>query len=130
MPTALKLQFGRYLIAGAITAAVGIGATLLLSGPIGVPIQLAILASYPLILTVHFTLQRQFVFAREEDYALGTSSQMRRYFVLVAVQYVFVASCTALLSHVAGLDDRVAYLISVALGTGLVFTAMRLQVFH
>lgn len=126
----MRRQAGRYAIAGAITAVVSIGSVLALSGVVG--IQIAILASYPLVLAVHFSLQRWFVFARRGtgEYALGDGAQVRRYLMTVAVQYCYVAACTALLVRAIGLGDRIAYLAAVLSGTVLVFGVMRLRVFH
>jgi len=128
----LAPQLGRYGIAGALTALIGIGAVLLLSGPIGVPIQPAILASYPLVLAVHFSLQRWFVFAHGESdgYALEGGAQVKRYLMTVAAQYCYVAACTALLMSAIGLRDRIAYLAAVLSGTALVFAVMRSRIFH
>jgi putative flippase GtrA len=126
----LTAQIGRYVIAGAITAVVSTGSVLLLSGPAGVPIQVAILASYPLILAVHFLLRRHFVFGGRESYALAGGAQLRRYLLVAAVPYGCVAAGTAALVHVAALGDQPAYLIAVGTMTALVFVAMRLRVFH
>lgn len=126
----LAAQLGRYAIAGAITAVISIGTVLLLSGPAGLTIQAAILASYPLILAVHFSLQRYFVFAGRDRYALAATAQLRRYLVVAAAQYGCVAAGTALLVHIVGLGDQLAYLIAVGTMTATVFVAMRLGVFH
>lgn len=124
----MRRHVGRYAIAGVLTAVVSIGSVLMLTGLVGV--QLAILLSYPLVLVVHFSLQRWFVFAGEDAYALAGGAQVRRYLMTVAAQYCYVAACTALLISAIGLGDRVAYLAAVLSGTALVFTVMRLGVFH
>jgi putative flippase GtrA len=125
----MRRHAGRYVIAGVVTAAVGIATVLALTGPAGV--QLAILLSYPLVLMVHFSLQRRFVFARADgDYALDGGAQVRRYLMTVAAQYCYVAVCTALLGSATGLADRLAYLAAALSGTALVFMVMRLRVFH
>jgi putative flippase GtrA len=123
-------QLGRYAIAGVVTGVIGTGCVLLLSGPAGVAIQLAILASYPLVLTVHFLFQRYFVFAGRERYALGGATQLRRYLVIVGTQYCCVAAGTALLVHVSPLDDQLAYLAALGTMTTVTFVVMRLRVFH
>jgi putative flippase GtrA len=125
-----RWQVVRFVMAGGFTAVVSIGAVLLLSGPVGLPIQVAILSSYPLLLVMHFSLQRWFVFARDDAYALRGGAQVRRYLSVVAVQYVYVAACTAALVHFADVADRSAYLIAVLSGAAAVFTVMRLRVFH
>jgi putative flippase GtrA len=127
----MRRQAGRYAIAGVITAVVSIGSVLALTGVVGV--QVAILASYPLVLAVHFSLQRWFVFAHGGtggEYALDGGAQLRRYLMTVAAQYCYVAACTALLMSAIGMGDRIAYLAAVLSGTALVFAVMRLRIFH
>jgi putative flippase GtrA len=126
----LTAQMSRYAIAGAITAVVGTVTVFLLTGPGGVAIQPAILLSYPLTLTVHFSLQRRFVFADRDIYTLRMSTQLRRYLILIAAQYGCIAGGTALLVHVAGLGDRPAYLIAIGTTPVILFAALRLGVFH
>jgi putative flippase GtrA len=126
----LAAQLGRYAIAGVTTAVVSTGSVLLLSGPAGVRIQLAILVSYPLILAVHFLLQRHFVFGGRERYALANAQQLRQYLLVAAMQYACVAAGTALLTHIAHLDDRIAYLVALGTMTIATFVALRQRVFH
>jgi putative flippase GtrA len=123
-------QLVRYAFAGAATAAIGTTTVLLLSGVAGLGIQLAILCSYPLILIVHFALQRFFVFVDRETYTLAVTVQLRRYLVVSAGHYGCVAAGTALLVRLAGLDDQVAYVITILTMPIVMFVALRLGVFH
>ena len=52
----------RYAISGSSSTLTYIALTLLVSGPLGVPIQIAIPVSYAMALVLNFTLQRHFVF--------------------------------------------------------------------
>lgn len=126
----LAAQFVRYAFAGAVTALIGAVTVLALSGLAGLTIQLAILCSYPLILSVHFLLQRFFVFVDRETYTLAVTAQLRRYLVASAGHYGCVAAGTALLAHVAGLDDQVAYVIMIVTMPIVMFVALRLGIFH
>lgn len=126
----LTAQMARYALAGLTTAVVGTIAVFLLSGPGGLSIQLAILLSYPLNLTVHFSLQRWFVFTDREVYTLAMGRQLRRYLIVAGAQYGCIAAGTALLVHVAGIGDRPAYLIAIALAPAILFITLRLGVFH
>ncbi len=120
----------RYALAGLTTAVIGTTAVFLLSGPGGLAIQLAILLSYPLNLTVHFSLQRWFVFTDREVYTLAMGRQLRRYLVAAGAQYGYIAAGTALLVHFAGIGDRPAYLIAIAVAPVILFITLRLGVFH
>src|SRR4051812_34831471 len=61
----------RFVVSGATVAVVYLGLGLLLSGPLGVPIQVAIPVSYVLSVLLNYTLQRTFVFAHSETFALS-----------------------------------------------------------
>jgi len=127
----LTAQLGRFAIAGLVTLVLGAVVVLLLSGPAGLAIQLAIPLSYPVIAVVHFSLQRRFVFAGDGTYALGGGAQLRRYLLVAVVgHYGCVAGGTAFLDHVAGLGDQVAYLVMVCTMPIVMFVVMRLRVFH
>jgi putative flippase GtrA len=125
----LATQFVRYALAGAATAAVG-ATTVLLCGLAGLSIQLAILCSYPVSMVVHFSLQRYFVFADREAYALAVDAQLRRYLVACAGHYACVAVGTATLIRAAGVGDQPAYLIMIATMPIVMFAALRLGIFH
>ncbi|MCW2996408.1 MAG: GtrA family protein [Conexibacter sp.] len=126
----LTAQLARYGIAGAITLVLGAIVVLLLSGPGGLAIQLAIPLSYPVIAVVHFSLQRHFVFVGGE-YALAGGAQLGRYLLVAVVgHYGCVAGGTAFLHDVAGLGDQLAYLIMVSTMPIVMFVVMRLRVFH
>jgi putative flippase GtrA len=106
------------------------GSVLLLSGPVGLPIQAAIAVSYPFILALHFSLQRLFVFRSEAEYRLSGSAQLRRYLAVQALQYLCIAGGTEFMRSVVGLGDQIAYLAAVFTVTALSFVLMRLRVFH
>ena len=48
---------------------------------IGLPIQLALALTMVVVLTLHFSLNRQWVFASDSDYAFHLSGQGVRYLV-------------------------------------------------
>jgi putative flippase GtrA len=120
----------RYLIGGGTTAAVYIGLTLLLSGPAGVNIQIAIPIAYTCSLVVHFSLQRWFVWAHHEEYALASHVQVGRYLLLALAQYAFTATATAVLPSALGVSAQLVYVVSAVLAAVLAFLAMRYLVFH
>lgn len=120
----------RYLLTGAVTAGLYLGLGLIFSGPVGLDIQLAIPLAYAITLLFHFSLQRYFVWAHREDYALGAGGQGVRYLIVAATQYVITALATALLPGVLGVSEQVVFVVGALAATVIVFTVMRLHVFH
>lgn len=123
-------QAVRYVIAGATVAAVYIGATLLLSGPAGAPIQAAIPVAYVTAVSLHFVLQRFFVFGDAKAFALAVHHQVGRYVAIGAVQYALTAASTALLPPALGLSEQVVYAGTVAAISAMTFIFLRTRVFH
>jgi putative flippase GtrA len=124
------LHLSRYAVAGAIVAMVYVGGTLLLSGPVGLPIQAAIPIAYAVAVALHFLLQRTFVFRHDGEFALSVREQIIRYLLIAATQYPATAALTALLPALFGMSDQVAYLITVALISLTSFFVLRWGVFH
>lgn len=107
-----------------------LGGTLLLSGPAGLPIQVAILAAYLLSLAAHFSLQRFLVFRDHDAFELAVQEQAGRYLAIAALQYGLVAGATAVLPGVLGLDEHVVYVTSALTAAVLTFLVLRAHVFH
>ena len=123
-------QFVRWAIAGAVVTAVYVGSTVLLSGPVGLDIQVAIPISYAVGVALHFTLQRYVVFRDVEAFALAMHHQLGRYVVIGLTQYLATAATTALLPALFGMPELVAYLIAMATISLTTFFVMRGGVFH
>ncbi len=120
----------RYVMTGVFVALVYLLTTTFLAVVVGLPFQEALFAGFALALSVHFTLQRLFVWAREEEFALPFQRQARRYLVVAGVQYGVTATSTSLLPRVVGLSTEVVYLITVLLLTSTNFLLFRTVVFH
>ena len=120
----------RYVLVGGISAGVYLGLGLLLSGPAGLPIQLAIPLAYAVSLLVHFSFQRYFVWAHREEYALAASGQGVRYLLIAGTQYVMTALATAFLPDVLGVSEQIVFVVGAVLAALIVFTVLRLHVFH
>ena len=71
------LQLARFGVAGALVFGVYTGGTLLLSGPLDVPIVVAIAVAYIVGVTLHFLLQRHFVFLDRGAFALEVCVVLR-----------------------------------------------------
>lgn len=120
----------RYGIAGSAVAAVYLGVPILLDGVFGVPIQIAIPIAYGLAISLHFNLQRHFVFRHVATFALSGREQAGRYVVVAAVQYPTTALCTALLPGVLGLSPRATYLCTALVISVIFYLVLRSHVFH
>ncbi len=107
-----------------------LGATTLLANVAGFPFQTALAIGFCLALTVHFTLQRLFVWRHHEEFALPIRHQASRYLALAALQYGITAACTSLLPSILGVPTEVVYLGTVAIVVSANFLVFRQRIFH
>lgn len=120
----------RYGIAGGCVAVVYLGTPLLLHDVVGLPIEVAIPIAYALAITLHFNLQRHFVFRHVDEFALSTRQQIGRYAMIAAVQYPTTALATAFLPKLLHISSDAAFLV-VSLSISLsAFLLLRGHVFH
>jgi putative flippase GtrA len=120
----------RYGIAGSIVGGVYVGLPLALNGGFGMPIEAAIPIAYAIALTLHFNLQRHFVFRHVEEFALQRRQQILRYLGIAAFQYPTTALATALLPSALHISQRVAYVITVVTISAIAFVVLRTHIFH
>jgi putative flippase GtrA len=118
------------VLTGGFIAVVYLGFGLLLSGPLGVPVQIAIPLSFVLSTCLNYSLQRLFVFAHSADFALSAQAQFGRYLQVGAVQYAFTAAATALLPDALGVDEQVVYVVAALTAAAITFVVLRVVVFH
>jgi putative flippase GtrA len=128
--THLTGQGVRYAMSGVVVACVYLLTTTVLAVVVGVPFQVALLIGFVLAVSVHFTLQRLFVWVHHEEFALPFRHQARRYLMVVLWQYGVTAASTALLPAVLGLPTEVVYLIIALLLASANFLLFRSVVFH
>jgi putative flippase GtrA len=113
-PTVRRL--GRFALSG--VAVQGVYAALMAVLLLGVdlPRQLALAVSYAGALIVHFTLNRQFVFAPGDGYAHGLGSHGTRYVLTAIVVYGITALGLAVLPEALGLAPYLAwFLVTMAI---------------
>jgi putative flippase GtrA len=120
----------RYGIAGLTVASVYLGLPLVLNGVFGLPIEAAIPIAYAAAISLHFTLQRLFVFRHVESFALSTREQAMRYVVIAAVQYPTTALATAVLPGLLHVSERAAYLGTAVVVAVTFYVVLRTHVFH
>ncbi len=85
-------QGARYVLAGGTVTLVYLGTTTVLADVVGLPFQIALAIGFCTGLAVHFTLQRFFVWAPHEGYALPLHHQAARYLVVAGAQYGLTAA--------------------------------------
>jgi len=123
-------QLLRWAAAGGVVALVYLGATLVLSGPLGLPIQLAIPVAYVTAVALHFLLQRLVVFPSAKAFALSMHRQVVRYIGLGVAQYGVTALSTGLLPEILGTSEKVVYVATVIVLSAITFAVLRFRVFH
>jgi putative flippase GtrA len=120
----------RYGIAGAIVAGVYLLIPLALNGGAGIPIEACIPVAYVTAVTLHFNLQRHFVFRHVDKFALSRREQIIRYIAVGLVQYPAVAVATAILPHLLHTSQRLVFVgVTVTMSLCL-FLVLRTRIFH
>lgn len=120
----------RFGLAGGIVTLVYLATTTVLASVAGTPFQLALAIGFCVGLSVHFILQRVFVWAHHEEFALPLRHQLGRYLVAAAAQYAVTAGSTAVLPSALGLPTEVVYLATALLVIAANFLVFRHQIFH
>ncbi len=123
-------QGTRYALAGCVVALVYLLTTTALAALARLPFELALAIGFCAGISVHFTLQRQFVWAGRGDFALPLRHQTVRYLAAAGTQYGLTASGTALLPAALGLPVEAVYLAIVAILISTNFLVFRNIVFH
>lgn len=120
----------RYCVSGGAVAVVYLGVPVVLNGGAGVPIEVTIPIAYLLAISLHFTLQRYFVFRHVPVFSLSGRGQIGRYAMIAAIQYPTTAVATALLPGVLGLSSRATFLIVAVTMSVTIFLVLRAHIFH
>lgn len=120
----------RYGVAGATVGVVYLSIPLLLNTVLGIPIEVVIPIAYLVAVTLHFNLQRHFVFRHVDAFALSVRGQIGRYIAIGAIQYPTTALATAFLPGLLGVDERVMFVIITLSMSGVFFLLLRGHVFH
>ena len=123
-------QFVRWAAVGVSVGAMYLGLTLLLAGPVGLPIQAAIPIGYTTAIALHFSLQRWFVFHSPAAFALAMHHQVGRYVLLAVMQYGIVAVSTGVLPRLIDVPERVVYVGTVCVSSAIGFVLLRTSIFH
>jgi putative flippase GtrA len=120
----------RFAASGGFVALVYIGTTSLLAEVVGLPFELALAIGFGIAITTHFTLQRLFVWAHVDEYALPLGAQLARYLVLAGTQYGLTALAIATLPQALEVATEVVYIVTAGLLTIGTFLLLRARVFQ
>jgi putative flippase GtrA len=120
----------RFALSGAFVALVYLTTTTVLHGVFAVPFQIALAIGFVTGITVHFTLQRLFVWRHPNKFALSAHRQAIRYLTIAGVQYAVTALSTARLPTLLGVPVEVVYLTTTLIVTTINFVLFRSRVFH
>jgi putative flippase GtrA len=123
-------QGTRFVLSGAAVSVVYITITTLLSEASHLRFQLALAIGWCAAVSVHFTLQRTFVWSNQEEFALPFRHQVGRYLLLAVSQLGVSATTTTLLPSVVGTSAEVIYLATAVVLTLINFAVFRLGIFH
>jgi putative flippase GtrA len=123
-------QAARYVLTGGTVTVVYLGTTTVLADAVGLSFQIALAIGACAGVIIHFTLQRFFVWAHSDEYALALHHQAARYLIFAGAQYGLTAASTATLPAVLGLPVELVYLGTVAILVSMNFLVFRNAIFH
>ncbi len=127
-PTVQRL--GRFALSGVAVQGVYTALMAILLVGAGLPRQLALALSYTGALIVHFTLNRQFVFARSDGYVHGLSSHGKRYVLAAIVVYGVTALGLAVVPEALGVAPFVGWALLMVVIAGCNFALLGRFVFR
>jgi putative flippase GtrA len=120
----------RFAVAGSVVALVYLTVTTLLHDLFGVPFQVALISGFLVGISVHFTLQRLFVWRHQQNFALPVHKQAGRYLIVCLPQYGITALATAQLPGLLGWPVEVVYVTTAVSLAAFNFLFFRGSVFH
>jgi len=126
----MTLQLVRFGLTGAIVFGIYTGGTLLLSGPLGLPIVLAIGIAFTVALMVNFTMQRHFVFFDHDTFALGARTQFIRYLIAAACNYALTSLIVTTVPGALGVSQQLVFVVTALVMSLVGFTVVRWWIFH
>lgn len=126
----LTLQLVRFGLTGALAFAIYTGGTLLLSGPLGLPIVLAIGLAFSASVAFNFTMQRHFVFLDRETFALRARTQLGRYIFAATCNYLLTSLIVTVVPDALGVSQQLVFVVTAVVMSLVGFTVVRWWIFH
>jgi len=129
-PVRLHIRAMRFVLSGGSVAVYYLAMTTVLADVVGLPFQVALVIGYTTAICLHFVLQRFFVWAQEDGFALAAHRQAGRYLAVVVAQYGLTVLATAWLPGALGLPTELIYIAVASLLAITNFLVMGKRVFH
>ncbi len=126
----LSAQAVRFVLTGGIVSIVYIALTTFLAEVLHLQFQIALAIGWLTAVSVHFTLQRRFVWAPQETFALPFGHQVLRYLLMAGSQFAITLASTAVLPGVLGVPAELVYLASTVALALVNFLVFRNNIFH
>jgi putative flippase GtrA len=123
-------QLFRFGLTGGFVTVVYLTVTTVLSQAVGLAFELALAIGFVSALTLHFSLQRLFVWIHDDGFALRFRHQIGRYLLMAGAQYGCTAAATAVLPSALRVPTETVYLATMAVATTTGFLVMRFIIFH
>lgn len=120
----------RFAASGGAVALVYVATTTLLAEVIGIAFEVSLAIGFALAIATHFALQRVFVWAHADGFALPLRRQALRYLPVAGIQYGLTAAATAVLPEALGVRTEVVYLCAAGILSAVNFFVFRTRVFH
>ena len=120
----------RFALSGCLVAIVYVALTTLLHAVLATPFQIALAIGFTTSVTLHFTLQRMFVWRHYESFELAPHHQAVRYLGVCATQYAITALSTSQLPSLLGMPVEAIYVITTVVVASGNFIIFRHRVFH
>jgi putative flippase GtrA len=120
----------RFAFSGGVVAVVHMTVMTVLVGVLDAPVQPSLLIAYCAAVAVHFSMNRNLVFAGDAGFALHLSAQGMRYLGLVLFSYGATALSLAVLPDILDLPVLVVYFGTIACLSIVSFTVLQGLIFH
>lgn len=120
----------RFALVGGTSALIYLISTTVLALVVGLPFQVALTIGFCLTISFHFTMQRVFVWANSDGFALPFAHQAGRYLAMAGTQYGVTSATTSLLPSALGIPTEIVYLATAAILATTNFIVFRHGVFH
>jgi putative flippase GtrA len=120
----------RFAFTGAVVALLHISIMVTLVGLLDAPAQPSLLAAYCAAIALHFSMNRNLVFASDAGFALHLTAQGIRYLALALFSYGTTALSLAVLPDALDLPVLVVYFGTIACLSVVSFTVLRVLIFH
>jgi putative flippase GtrA len=120
----------RFATSGVAVALFYLLVTTILANVFGIDFQIALVLGFASALTLHFVLQRVFVWAHHGEYALEMPQQVPRYLAVALLQYALTSVATLFLPDALGVSVTLVYVVTAVTLSVVSFFVFRSRVFH